>query len=336
MKETIYLVTGATGFLGMNIAKKLAAQNKKMKVLVLAGDPVINYLPDQAEIVLGDLIDKTSLEKFFTVPAHTEIVVIHCASIVSLSPDFSQKVYDINVTGTENIVDFCVAKKVKKLIYISSTGAIAEAPGNQIIQEPAMFLPDQVVGYYAKTKALATQYVLKMVQEKNLDASVIYPSGICGPNDYAYGPVAEFIIRYCQGKMTVGIEGTFNSVDVRDLADGVISCVKNGRKGEGYIMSNELVTMRRMFDLISQASGAKRIETILTKEQMLQMQEKGSHSSETEKNQKVLEFEIYNLTRNNNFSSEKAIKELSYHTRPFEETMVDSVEWLRSVGKVKR
>lgn len=333
MKDTIYLLTGAAGFLGNNISHKLVSQGKRMRVLVLNGDPAVRYVPKEAEVCFGDLTDLASLETFFTVPEDHDAIVIHCASIVTTSPRPSEKVYDVNFTGTKNVVDLCVARHVKKLVHVSSTGAILEAPKGQVIREPEQFFPDQVVGYYAKTKALATQYILEAVRRKGLDASVIYPSGICGPNDSAFGLFASFLIRYCHGQMSVGVDGTFNSVDVRDLADGVIACAEKGRKGEGYIMSNELVPMRRLFDLISEASGAKRVETILTPEQM-QASQSSIVGSEDKENIEALKFELYNLIRNNNFSSEKAEKELGFHTRPFAQTIADTVAWLHSEGKI--
>lgn len=334
MKDTIYLLTGAAGFMGNNVSHKLVSQGKKVRVFVLNGDPAVEYVPKEAEVFFGDLLDVDSLEKFFTVPENNDIVVIHCASLVTTSPEPRQIVYDVNVTGTKNVVDLCVAKNVKKLVYVSSTGAILEAPQGEAILEPEEFFPDQLVGYYAQTKAIATQYVLDTVRTKNLDASIIYPSGICGPNDGSFGPFTNFVIQYCQGQMPVGVEGTFNSVDVRDLAEGAIACVEKGRKGEGYILSNELVSMRRMFDLISDASGSKRVETILTPEQMEAMSSKSMTGAESAKDSEALKFEIYNLIRNNNFSCEKAKKELDYQTRPFEETIADTVNWLRSEGKI--
>lgn len=334
MKDTIYLLTGAAGFLGNNISRKLVSQGKKVRTLVLNGDPAVKYVPDEADVVFGDLTDLNSLESFFTVPENHEIIVIHCASLVTTSPQPSPKVYDVNVTGTKNIVDLCVAKQVKKLVYVSSTGAILEAPHGQVIREPEAFFPDQVVGYYAKTKAMATQYVLEAVRGKDLTASIIYPSGISGPNDSAFGPFTSFVIRYCQGQMPVGVEGSFNAVDVRDLAEGVIACTEQGRKGEGYILSNEMVTMRRMFDLISEVSGAPRVETVLTPEQMQAMPQNSFAQSEGGPNLEALKFEIYNLTRNNQFSSDKARQELDFRTRPFKETIADTVEWLLSEGKI--
>lgn len=334
--KTIYLLTGAAGLLGNNIAISLIKEGKKVRALVLDGDPAVEHVQADVDIVVGDVIDVSSLERFFSVPEDTEVIVIHCASIVYVSPQPNQKVYDVNVTGTQYIVDFCVANKVKKLVYVSSTGAIPELPNDETIYEPESFDPEIVVGYYNKTKALATQSVLKAVKENNLDASIVYPSGICGPNDYAFGPMAAFIIQYCEGKMPVGFEGFFNSVDVRDLANGVISCTQNGRKGEGYIMSNEMVSIRRIFDLISAVSGAPRVETSLPVEVMIDNATKSMpEGSEREATLATLKFGMYNMVRNNNFSSEKAKKELGYRTRPFDETITDEVNWLINIGKVK-
>ena len=173
MKDTIYLLTGAAGFLGNNISHKLISQGKKVRALVLNGDPAIKYVPKEAEVVFGDLTNLDSLESFFTVPEDTDLIVIHCASLVTTSPEPNQIVYNVNVTGTKNIVDQCVAKHVKKLVHVSSTGAILEAPHGQIIREPEEFFPDQVVGYYAKTKAIATQYVIDAVHNRGLNASII-------------------------------------------------------------------------------------------------------------------------------------------------------------------
>ena len=335
--NTVYLLTGAAGLLGNNIALSLTAKGKQVRALVLEGDPAAAHIPENVEIVIGDVTDVPSLEHFFAVPKDSEIIVIHCASIVAVSPLPSQKVFDVNVTGTQNIVDACILNKVKKLVYISSTGAIPELPNNQTIYEPEHFEPDNVVGYYSKTKALATQIVLTAVEENGLDASIIYPSGICGPNDYAFGPVAGVILQYCDGKMPVGFEGSFNSVDVRDLAKGVIACTEKGRSGEGYIMSNEMVPLHRLFNLISDASGAPRVDTILSVDAMIANAAKSiPDGPDKEEKIETLKFGMYNMIRNNNFSSEKAQRELGYHARPFEDTITDEVNWLIDIGKVTK
>ncbi|WP_314068495.1 NAD-dependent epimerase/dehydratase family protein [uncultured Vagococcus sp.] len=335
MKNTLYLVTGAAGFLGNNIVHQLITRGKSVRALVLPGDKAAQYLPEKTEVCYGDLTELSRLEHFFSVPEGVELVVIHCASLVTTSPNEDPLVYNVNVTGTKHIVALSVKHNVKKLVYVSSTGAILELPHGQIIEEPLSFYPEKVIGYYAKTKALATQHVLNSVNETGLDATIIYPSGISGPYDGSFGPFVSFIIRYCKGDMPVGVEGTFNAVDVRDLATATIEAVTKGRKGEGYILSNELVEMRQMFDLISLSSGAPIVETILPPQQMLEMAGANLASKSTTNDKRdSIKFELYNLSRNNNFSNQKAKQELGFELRPFDETIRDTITWLKNEKKI--
>lgn len=336
MKEKIYLLTGAAGLLGSNISRKLIEKGEQVRALVLDGDPAVKYIPKEAEIVTGDVTDLKSLEEFFTVPENKEVYVIHAASIVTLNPKPSEKVYAVNVTGTQNIISKCVSHKVRKLVYISSTGAIPERRGNLPIKEVKHFNTQGLVGYYSVTKALASQLVMNALElVPELDASIIHPSGICGPDDYSYGPVADFIIQYATGKMSAGIAGTFNSVDVRDLAEGIITCCHKGRRGACYIMSNSLISMEDMFILINEAAGLNYKPRILSPKLakgLAVIMEAGSKI--TRKPAVLTDFAIYNLVRNNNYDCSKAKKELDFYCRPFEETIRDEVAWLKAEGKI--
>jgi dihydroflavonol-4-reductase len=157
MEKTVYLLTGAAGFLGSNVSRSLLSQGKNVRALVLEGDKAAVHIPAGVEIVRGDLLDGQSLETFFTVPDGMETVVLHCASFVTVNTEYNQKVFDVNVTGTKNIIDKCLAHGVKKLVYVSSTGAIPELPHGQAIKEVDHFNPDLVRGCYSQTKAQATQ-----------------------------------------------------------------------------------------------------------------------------------------------------------------------------------
>jgi len=157
MNNTVYLLTGATGFLGSNISRSLLDKGCKVCALVMENDRALQSVPKEVEIVFGNLLDKAALDSFFTVPENTETIMLHCASFVTVDPNWNQKVYDVNVTGTANIIDMCLKYKVKKLVYVSSTGAIPELPKGEVIKEISSFNPDAVIGCYQKTKALATQ-----------------------------------------------------------------------------------------------------------------------------------------------------------------------------------
>jgi len=251
MSETLYLVTGAAGFLGSHVCHQLLERGEKVRAFVLDGDPAIKYIPKEAEIVKGDLCDIDSLENFFKAPEGTETIVLHVASMVSVNPDFNQKLVDVNVGGTKNIIQKCLEhKECKNLVYVSSTGAIPELPKGQKIKEVNEFDAEKVVGWYSKTKAMATQAVLDAVKKEGLNACVVHPSGILGPQDYAVGETTGTIIKIINGEMPIGMGGSFNLCDVRDLAAGCIAAADKGRKGECYILGNEEVTLKKMCELL--------------------------------------------------------------------------------------
>ena len=103
-KNRYYLLTGAAGFLGTNICMQLLEAGCKVRALVLPNDKSVKFIPDQVEVVLGDLTDSASLEPFFTVPEGCTSVVIPCASMVTVNPNYSEKLMAVNVGGTRNII----------------------------------------------------------------------------------------------------------------------------------------------------------------------------------------------------------------------------------------
>lgn len=335
MNKRIYLVTGAAGFLGSNITRQLIKKGEKVRGLVLKGDASIRYIPKEVDIVFGDITEEDSLEGFFRDLYNKEVYVIHCASIVTVNANYNKKVYEVNVQGTKNIIKKCLQYKVKRLVYISSTSAIKELPKGEIIREVNTFSKEGIIGFYGQTKAEASQIVMDAVRDYNLDASIVFPTGICGPNDYANGPVSSFIKEYISGKMPAGIEGNFNAVDVRDLAKGCIAAAENGRKGEGYIMSNELVSMAEMFEILSKVSGCKKVKNIIPAFGAKIIGVFGDIKSRiTGKTSKMTSFSVYNMLRNNNFDSSKAENELKYKVRPFVETMKDEINWMKEENMI--
>lgn len=100
-QNMLYLVTGAAGFLGGTVCRQLVDQGKKVRAFILPNDPARKFVPEEAEIVEGDLTNMESLKPFFDIPEGCEAVVLHIASIVTSTPDFNQKVIDVNVGGTK-------------------------------------------------------------------------------------------------------------------------------------------------------------------------------------------------------------------------------------------
>lgn len=328
----MYLLTGAAGFLGSHICEELLENGETVRALVLKGDPAAKYLPKQVEVVEGDLCDCASLETFFTVPDGVETICIHCASMVTVNPEYNQKLIDINVGGTEHMIAMCLAHpECKKMVYVSSTGAIPELPKGEKICEVERFdaESDKVVGWYSKSKAMATQKVLDAVREKHLNACVVHPSGILGPKDHAIGQVTGTILAIMGGKMPVGMDGSFNLCDVRDLAHGCVMAAKQGKTGECYILANEEVTLRQLCEMIQETCPCEVPKTYLPLDVAYEMAKKQEEEAKvTGKMPLMTTFSVYNLARNNTFDYSKAQRELDYHTRPYRETIRDMVGWI--------
>ena len=336
MSRTLYLVTGAAGFLGSHICRQLLDRGESVRAFVLKGDPAVKYIPEKVEIVTGDLCDINSLENFFKVPDDTQTIILHVASMVTVNPDYNQKLMDINVGGTKNIIEKCLEHpECKKMVYVSSSGAIPELPKGQKIREVKQFDSEKVVGWYSKTKAMATQAVLDAVKKEGLNACVVHPSGILGPQDYAIGETTGTIIKIINGEMPVGMRGSFNLCDVRDLAAGCIAAADKGRTGECYILGKEEVTLKEMCELLDKDlhCGTCKLYLPLGLAKLLakQMEKK---AEKTGKKALMTTFSVYNLERNNTFDYSKAKKELGYHTRSYAETLHDEAVWLKEEGKI--
>ena len=334
-----YLLTGAAGFLGSNICAQLLAEGKKVRALVLPNDKSVKYIPQEVEVVIGDLTDSDSLEPFFSVPEGSKSVMIHCASMVTVDPQYSDKLMAVNVGGTRNIITQVLRHpECEKMVYVSSTGAIPELPHGTKITEVDKFDPcdpAKVVGAYSQSKAKATQMVLDAVRVMGLKACVVHPSGILGPNDHALGETTSTVLQIIRGEMPMGMQGSFNLCDVRDLAAGTIAAVDKGRIGECYILANETVTLKEMCDMINAECDSKKIKFYLPlnlADKIAQGLEK--QAEKTGKKPLMTTFSVYNLARNNEFDYSKAKEELGYTTRAYQDTIRDMVQWMKEEGLI--
>ena len=133
-----YLVTGASGFLGRTVLAALKEKDAEVRALVMENDPLAKDLPHWVSVVYGDVCDDASLERFFS-SADGKACVIHCAGIVSVASRPGDRIYRVNVGGTNNILRHCEKSGVGKLVYVSSVHAIPEKPKGTEITEDAVF-----------------------------------------------------------------------------------------------------------------------------------------------------------------------------------------------------
>lgn len=251
-----YLVTGATGFLGRAVLNELIGKGADIRALVMRNDPFESELPPGIEVVYGDVCDAASLDRFFA-GAGGNTCVIHCAGIVSVASRPDNRLYRVNVGGTDNIIRHCRWMGVGKLVYVSSVHAIPEKPRGEEITEEAVISSKLVSGAYAKSKAMATALVFSAASH-GLNASVVFPSGIIGPGDAGNGSITNMLLSFIAGKLPLAVRGGYDFVDVRDAAAGAVACAEKGEKGRGYILSGHYANICDILEAAKRTLDIKR------------------------------------------------------------------------------
>ncbi len=335
--KKIYIVTGANGFLGNNIVRRLlkADCTAEIRALVLPGDKIHSLDGVKCRLFYGDVTRKDSLREIFSTDELTELCVIHCAAVVYIKSKYNPVMYDVNVGGTKNIIDLTLEKNAR-LVYVSSVHAITELKNGKTMTEIRDFDAHKVEGQYAKNKAEMAKYFLEATEKRGLNAVMVHPSGIIGPGDYGSSHMTQLITDFAGGKLKACVKGGYDFVDVRDVADGIIKAAERGRTGECYILSNRYITVKELLDTISETMGTKKIKTVLPMwlakafAPLAELYNAARHQPPL-----FTRYSLYTLCSNANFSSEKAKRELGYTNRDLKETVADTVSWLKEQGRIK-
>jgi sterol-4alpha-carboxylate 3-dehydrogenase (decarboxylating) len=186
MSDTkVYLVTGATGFLGNRIVKMLVDEGKKVRVFVRQ-----DYNDDRVEVLKGDLTDLDSIRR----AVKGVDVVFHTASFISWNPNDTDKLEKINIQANRDIIEACKEFKVSKLIYTSSIDAIYEGKpikdGDESLPYPSKF-----IDHYSYTKAIAEKDVISANDVNGLLTCSLRTAGIYGPGDRTRLPSIIDVLR---------------------------------------------------------------------------------------------------------------------------------------------
>lgn len=314
-----YIITGACGHLAGAIIRELSTTDCGIYGLVLPWQtPAKN---ERVKYFFGDVTKPESLDGIFSAPDSEDTVVIHTAGLISISDKPDQKLFEVNVTGTKNILKKCMEYSVKRLVYVSSVHAIPQLPKKKVITEDCCFDPELVVGGYAKTKAEATREVLQAAKN-GLDAVVVLPSGIFGAGDSENTNLLNRLIQNAaEGKLVAGVKGGYDLVDVEDVARGCISAATMGKSGECYILSGEYCTIKHLLELIRSLVPAKRIPILPLWAAKAMVPLMGWISRREKKQPLFTNYSLHVLSENSRFSHSKAQRFLSYYPRPIKTTL---------------
>jgi len=316
-------VTGASGHIGNCLVRELIKSGARVKVLVHHNEKDLNNL--DVDIYYGDILKAESL----TAWCADVDVIFHCAAIISIDNRNLKKVYETNVTGTQNVIDAAISSGVRKFIHFSSIDALKKISTNQIVDENVP-LTDSKKPMYDYSKAMTEKIVLDAVK-KGLDAVILCPTAVVGPFDFRESFLGQALIKIYKNKIPMLIAGGYNWVDVRDVADAAIRAINSGRRGEKYILSGSFCTLIDLSGLIGKISG-KRTPRMLAPVILAKMfcpfyeffyritKQKPMYTCQS------LDLLIHAPV---NISFEKARKELDYNPRSLEDTLRDTLQWYK-------
>lgn len=327
----LYIVTGANGHLGNNLVRLLKLNNHDVRVLLLKGDTLKSLQNFNLDVYYGDVTDKDSLRPLFDLSktnySYQDLCVIHAAGIVSIASKKHPLLDKVNIEGTINILELSQEYNVKQFIYISSVHAIKEPVDDVTITETDHFDPKDLIGNYAKSKAAATKLVYDAYKE-GFPATIIHPSGIIGPFDEGKGHITQMIESYLNKKLSTRVNGHYDFVDVRDVASGIYQASLGTHLG-CYILSGEYISVKRMFEILKEISGRKRVTTVVARwflnliapiiEWWFKIRKKSLLFTR---------YSLYTLQSHARFSHEKATQTFGYQPRPIETTILETAMWL--------
>ncbi len=239
------LVTGATGFVGWHVARKLLDRGDRVRVL--ARDPKRVRELEGAEVAAGDLRDPDSLKQ----AAAGCGIVYHVAADYRLWTREPREMFRSNVDGTRALLDAARAARVERVVYTSTVGCIG-IPAGGLGDEDTPVSIAEMNGPYKESKFLAEQIAL---QTRDLPVVIVNPTAPIGDHDFKPTPTGKIVVDFLRGKMPGFVDTGLNVVDVRDVAEGHLLACERGRAGERYILGSENLTLEQIFRKLGEIAG---------------------------------------------------------------------------------
>jgi dihydroflavonol-4-reductase len=326
------LVTGATGHIGNVLVRRLLGSGQAVRALVLPGEDLAPLAGVEVERRQGDVLDPQSLAEAM----RGVDVLYHLAAVISILPGRPPALRAINVGGTRNVLGAAERAGVRRLIYASSIHAFERVPHGTYIDESLPFDPANPVGEYDRTKAEASLAVQAAAQA-GLDAVIVCPTGVIGPNDFRGSEMGRLIRDCVQGRHQLYVDGAYDFVDVRDVAEGLLLAAAKGRRAETYILSGERLTVSDVLDILWEGTGRRfprtRIPFWVASGLAALAAPYGALSG---RKTRLTPYSLATLRSNSAISHAKATRELGYRPRPLRETLEDTIAWFTAAEGSQR
>jgi len=247
------LVTGATGFVGAAVTRRLLAEGHEVRVLVRPHSDRRNLAGLPVELTEGDLRDVPSLER----------ALKGCNALFHVAADYrlwvrdERELYATNVDGTRNIMLAALQKGVERIVYTSSVATLGLLPDGTPADEETPVTLAEMIGPYKRSKFLAEAEVRRLVRQESLPAVIVNPSTPVGPGDVKPTPTGRMVLDAAAGRMPAYVDTGLNIVHVDDVALGHVRAWERGTVGERYILGGFNMSLREILTMIAQLTGGR-------------------------------------------------------------------------------
>lgn len=321
------LVTGATGFIGSAVVRRLLRYGHAVRVLVRSGSDMRNLRGLDVQPVFGDLTDRPALER----------AVAGCAALLHVAADYRlwvpdpRPMYRTNVLGTIDILRAAADAGVRRMVYTSTVGALGLTADGTAADELTPVRPKSMVGHYKRSKYMAEMEVRRLAREQGLPVVIVNPSAPVGPRDIKPTPTGRMILEAVRGTMPAYVDTGLNIVHVDDVAEGHCLALARGTIGERYILGGENMTLKDILAIVCIEAKHRPPRIRLPHLMVLPIAFGAERWARfTGAKEPLVTVDGVLLARKKMFfSHQKSRRELGYLPRPATEALRDAVRWFR-------
>ena len=322
-------VTGASGFVGANLARALLDRGWHVRALIRGDAPSLAGL--DVERVGGDLFAPGLADAMRGCDA-----LFHVAATYSLWRRDRDAVMRANVDGTRSVLAAARAAGVPRTVHTSSVAAIGVRHDGTPADETDQTPPDRLIGAYKRSKALAELEVRSAVAAGQ-DVVIVNPTTPVGPWDAKPTPTGEIVVRFLTGRMPAYVDTGLNVVDVRDVAAGHILAYERGVTGECYILGNENLALRALLDRLGAIAGRPAPRLRLPRAVPLAYAALREYVLAPAGIAPDVSVESVRMSKQRMFyTAEKAVRELGLPQSPVGDALADAVTWFQDHGYAPR
>ncbi len=325
-------VLGASGHLGNNLVRRLVAMGVAVVAICPDASSATSLQGFDIETHDVDIADEKKLTELFS----SCDVVFNLAAVIDVRSKIRTNLYDVNVEGSECAAKAAYVAGVKKYIHVSSVHAYTQKPLLQPIDEQRARAISEDEFPYDRSKALGELAVLKWVK-RGLDASIIQPVGVIGPNDWQLkegSAMTDALLTLFSSSIMASMVGGFNWVDVRDVTDTLLRSVDRSRAGESYLLAGEWLSNKELLTVVRDIRGNKRVPILILPLWLARCMASLNDSLSYWLNYvpSYTRHTIATLTSMRYIDDRKARGELGHRSTPIRQTLVDLQAWFVERG----